>query len=70
MFQLEKYELEVLKARTAKFWEVRGKNIPALQAFVSTHLSWFSKLVMMDENIMDDAFKDLEDIYAMLIERN
>ncbi len=38
----------------------------ALQAFVSTHPSWFSELVMMDGSIMDDAFKELEDIDAML----
>ncbi len=44
--------------------------MPALQVFVLTHPSWFSKLVMMDGTIMDDAFKELEDIDAMLMERD
>ncbi len=68
MLQLEKCKPEVLRARTAELWEVGGKNMPALQAFVSMHPSWFSELVMMDGNIMDDAFKELEDIDAMLNE--
>ncbi len=42
--------------------------MPALQAFVSTHPSWFSELVMMNGSIIDDAFKKLEDIDAMLKE--
>ncbi len=42
--------------------------MPALQAFVSTHPFWFSELVMMDGSIMDDTFKELEDIDAMLKE--
>ncbi len=70
MIQLEKYELRVLRARTAKLWEVGGNNMQALQPFVSTYLSWFSKLVMIDGSILDDAFKDLEDIDAMLMERD
>ncbi len=68
MLQLEKCKPEVLRARTAKLWERGGKNMPALQAFVSTHLSWFSELVMMDGSIMDDAFNELKDIDAMLKE--
>lgn len=44
--------------------------MPALQAFVSTHPSWFSKLVMIDGSVMDDVFKKLEDMDAMLIERD
>ncbi len=68
MLQLEKCELEVLKARTAKLWKMGGKNMPALQAFLSTHPSWFSELVMMDGSIMDDAFKEFEDIDAILKE--
>ncbi len=42
--------------------------MPALQAFVSTHPSWFSELVMMDGSIMDDTFQELEDIDSMLKE--
>ncbi len=68
MLQLEKYELEVLRAWTAELWKVRGKNMPALQAFVSMHPFWFSELVVIDGSIMDDTFKELEDIDAMLIE--
>ncbi len=70
MLQLEKCELGVLRARTAELWEVGGTNMPTLQAFVSTHLSWFNKLVMMDGSILDDAFKESEDIDAMLMERD
>ncbi len=44
--------------------------MPALQAFVSMHPSWFSELVMMDGSIMDNAFKELEDIDAMLKEED
>ncbi len=68
MLQLEKCEPKVLRARTSKIWKVGGKIMPALQAFVSTHPSWFSKLVMMDGGIMVDAFKELEDIDVMLME--
>ncbi len=70
MFPLEKCEPEVLRAWTTKLLEVGVKNIPALQAFVSTHPSWFNKFVMMDGSIMDDVFKELEDIDAMLKERD
>ncbi len=55
---------------TAELWEVGSKNMPALQAFVSTHPFWFSELVMIDGSIMDDAFKELEDINAMLKEED
>ncbi len=41
--------------------------MPALQAFISMHPSWFNELVMIDKSIMDDAFKELEDINAMLM---
>ncbi len=65
---MEKCEPEMLKAQTVELLEVGGKNMLTLQAFVSTHLSWFSELVMMDGSIMDDAFKELEDINAILME--
>ncbi len=68
MLQLEESKPKVLKARTAKLWKVRGKNMPALQAFVLMHPSWFSELIMIDESIIDDAFKELEDIDIMLME--
>ena len=44
--------------------------MPALQVFVSTYSSWFSKLVMMNESIIDDAFKELDDIDTLLMERD
>ncbi len=68
MLPLEKCEPEVLRAWTVELWEVGGKNMPALQAFVSTYPSWFSELVMMDGRIMDDTFKALEDIDTILME--
>ncbi len=68
MLQLENCEPEVLRAQTAELWEVGGKNMSALQVFVSTHPSWFSKLVIMDGSIMNDTYKELENIDAMLIE--
>ncbi len=70
MLQLEKCEPEVFRARIAKLWEVGGKNMSALQTFVPTHPSWFSELVMMDGSIMDNAFKELENIDAILKERD
>ncbi len=70
MLQLNECEPEVLRVRAAELRELGGKNILALQAFVSTHPSWFSKLVIKDRSIMDDAFKELEDVNAMLKERN
>ncbi len=51
MLQLENYESELLRVWTAKLWEMRDKNMPALQAFLSTHSSWFTKLVIMDGSI-------------------
>ncbi len=70
MLQLEKCELGVLKVRTAKLWEVGGVNMPVLQAFISIYASWFSQLIIIDGSIIDDTFKKLGDIDAMLIEKN
>ncbi len=44
--------------------------MPALQAFVSTHPSLFCELVMIDKSIMDDIFKELKAIDAILMERD
>lgn len=44
--------------------------MPALQAFISMHLSLYKKLVMIDGGIIDNVFKKLEDIDAMLIEKD
>lgn len=63
-------QLKMLKAQTAKIWEVRDANMPALYMFVSTHSSGFSKFVIINKNIMDDVFKELKDINIMLIEKN
>ena len=67
---IETCEPKVLRVWIAKLWEVRGANMSALQMFVSTYLSWFSKLVMIDGRIMDNTFKELEDINTLLIEKN
>ncbi len=67
---LKKCELGVLRAQIAELWEVGGINMPAVQALVSTHLSWFSKFVIMDGSILDDAFKELQDIDAILMEKD
>lgn len=44
--------------------------MPALQAFVSIPLFWFSKFVMIDGGIIDDLFKKLDSMDALLIEKN
>ena len=38
--------------------------------FVSMHLSWFSKFVIIDLGIIDDTFKKLEDMDTLLIKRD
>lgn len=63
---MKKCEPKVLRTRTTKLWEVGSANVPILQVFMSTHLLWFSELVIMDRSIIDDTFKELEEMDAML----
>ncbi len=54
----------------AELWELGDNNMPTLQVFVSTHQSLFNKLIIIDGSIMDDVFKKLKDINAILMERD
>ncbi len=69
MFQLEKCELKLLRMQIAKLCKVKSANILALQTFLSIYPSKFSKLVIIDKNIMDDNFKELKNINTILIEK-
>ncbi len=60
----------MLKVQIVKLWNMKSLNILSLQAFISMYLSWFSKLVIIDGNIMDDIFKELKNKDTMLIEKD
>ena len=70
MLQLEKCKSAVLKVQTTELWEVEGINMPTLQVFVSMYPTLFNEFVIIDETIMDDVFKKLDDINAILIKRD
>lgn len=53
-----------------KYWKVEGINILVLQTFVSTYLFGFSKLIIIDKNIIDNSFQELKNIDIILIERD
>ena len=44
--------------------------MPALEIFISIYLSWISELVMIDGYMMNDAFKELEYIDPLLMDKD
>ena len=46
----------ILKARTAKLWELGSGSLGALQSFVASHSAWFRDVVIMDGSYINAAF--------------
>ena len=47
---------QILKARTAKLWELESRSLGALQLFVSSHSDWLCDVVIIDESYINAAY--------------
>ena len=56
MLQMEGCSHRILKARTAKLWELGSGSLGALQSFVASHSAWFRDVVIMDGSYINAAF--------------
>ena len=56
MLQMEGCSHQILKARTAKVWELESRSLGALQLFVALHSNWFRDIVIIDGSYINAAF--------------
>ena len=56
MLQMEGCSHRILKARTAKLWELGSGSLGALQSFMALHLDWFRDIIIIDGSYINAVF--------------